>query len=126
VLLLAGIQFVCACTADSDGVETHRGNCIAAFLGHAERQAQSDVQRREIAHALRDMLDKTPAELRHQRYADYAGNTSKLSITELLQSYFVPNPPSVLDESRFYQDVDAPAAREAIQYQLSEVSRALQ
>jgi len=48
------------------------------------------------------------------------------AITELLQHYFVPNPPSALDEKRSFEDLGDPAARAAIQHQLDEVSRTLQ
>jgi hypothetical protein len=101
-------------------------NSVAAFLTNAERQSETDEQRREIQRALRDMLDEPVAELRQKRYADYEGQPNKWSINELLQHYFVPNPPAVLDGQRFFQDVRAPAARAAIQHQLAEVSRALQ
>jgi len=72
------------------------------------------------------MLDKSPTELRQIRYTDYTGQVNKWSITQLLQHYFVPNPPAGLDETRFYEDVHAPAARATIQHQLDEVSRAQQ
>jgi hypothetical protein len=94
-------------------------------LKNAERQTETDEQRREIQRALRDMLDRPPTELQQIRYANYAGQVNMWSITQLLQHYFVPNPAAALDETRFYQDVHAPAAREAIQHQLAEVSRAL-
>jgi len=100
-------------------------NSVAAFLQNAERQAETDEQRREIQRALQDMLDKPASELKGLRYAEYAGEANKWSITQLLEHYFVPNPPAALDEARFYDDVHAPAARAAIQHQLDEVSRAL-
>lgn len=102
------------------------GNSVAAFLKDAERQSETDRQRKDIQRALRDMLDKSPIELRQMRYPNYAGQANAWSITELLQHYFVPYPPAALDERRFFQDVRAPAARAAIQRQLDEVSRALQ
>lgn len=100
-------------------------NSIDTFLKNAERQSETDDQRREIQRALRDMLNKSPEELRQTRYADYTGTANAWSITELLQHYFVPNPPAALDEKRFFEDLSAPAARAAIQHQLDEVSRAL-
>ena len=72
------------------------------------------------------MLEKSPAELRQMRYADYTGEASKWSIGQMLQHYFVPNPPAALDEQRLYREVRDPAARAAIQRQLDEVGRALQ
>jgi hypothetical protein len=101
-------------------------NSVAAFFSHAERQAETDDQRREIQRALRDMLGKTPAELRQLRYADYEGKPQAWSVTELLQRYFVPRPPMKLSEERFYKDVTAPNARAAIRRQLDAVTRALQ
>jgi len=93
--------------------ESNSGNSVAAFLNHAERQAETDEQRREIQRALRDMLEKSPAELRRMRYADYTGEADKWSISQMLQHYFVPNPPAALDEQRLFQEVRAPAARAA-------------
>ena len=103
-----------------------KDNSVSAFLKNAERQSETDDQRKEIQSALRDMLDKSPAELRQMHYPDYAGQANAWSITQLLQHYFVPNPQAALDEQRFFQDVRAPAARAAIQHQLDEVTRALQ
>jgi hypothetical protein len=100
-------------------------NSVAAFLKNAERQAETDEQRKEIQRALRDMLEKSAVELRQMRYRDYDGEPNRLSITQLLQHYFVPNPPAALDEEHFFRDVRAPAARAAVQHQLDEVSRAL-
>lgn len=119
----------CNCTHDRRSpppAESDSGNSVAAFLNHAERQAETDEQRREIQRALRDMLEKSPAELRQMRYPDYTGEASKWSISQMLQHYFVPNPPAALDEQRLFQEVRAPAARAAIQRQLDEVGRALQ
>ena len=100
-------------------------NLFAVFLMNADRQAETDEQRKEIQRALRDMLDKSPAELGQMRYADYAGQANAWSVTQLLRHYFVPNPPGTFDDSRFLQEVRAPEARAAIQHQLDDVSRAL-
>ncbi|HYR92367.1 MAG TPA: hypothetical protein VE422_50445 [Terriglobia bacterium] len=126
LLLLASINS--ACTHDPSPVSPPptAENSIAAFLTNAERQSETDNQRREIQRALRDMLDKSAVELPQARYADYAGTANTWSITELLQHYFVPNPPSALDEKRSFEDLGDPAARAAIQHQLDEVSRTLQ
>jgi len=40
-----------------------RENSVAAFLNNAERQAETDEQRREIQHALQEMLVKSSTEL---------------------------------------------------------------
>jgi hypothetical protein len=125
VLFLVYLQ--CACTRDRDSRASPSStseNSVAAFLKNAERQSETDEQRKEIQQGLRDMLDKPLDELRHTRYSDYEGVPKKWSITQLLSHFFVPNPPAALDEERFYQDVRAPAAREAIQRQLDAVSRA--
>jgi hypothetical protein len=125
VLLLS-----CSCCGRKQGGTSSpaadQDNSVAAFLKNAERQSETDEQRKDIQRALRDMLDKSPAELRQMRYPDYAGQANAWSITQLLQHYFVPNPPAALDEQRFFQDLRAPAARAAIQVQLDAVSRALQ
>lgn len=102
------------------------GNSVAAFLRNAERQTETDEQRKEVQRALRDMLEKPPAELRQIRYSDYAGKKNEWSVTQLLQHYFVPSRPAALDETHFYEDLKAPAARAAVQRQLNKVTRALQ
>ncbi len=127
VLLLACV--CCACKRESTPAPSSgqaSENTVTAFLKNAERQSETDDQRREIQRALRDMLDKPEPELRQARYADYAGKANAWSITQVLQHYFAPNPPVMLDEHRFFQDVRAPAARAAVQHQLDEVNRALQ
>jgi hypothetical protein len=95
-------------------------------LSDAERQTETDEQRREIQRALQDMLEKSPSELRQIRYPDYTGRENKWSVIQLLQHYFVPNPPSTLDEAHFFEQVGTPLARAAIQRQLDAVNRALQ
>jgi hypothetical protein len=123
VLLLP--WFCCGCGhGGTSSPAPDKDNSVAAFLQNAERQSETDEQRKEIQRALRDMLDKSPAELRQTRYPDYTGQANAWSIKQLLQHYFVTNPPAALDEQRFFQDVRAPAARAAIQHQLDEVSRA--
>lgn len=118
----------CACTHGSVPTSTtsNTENSIASFLKNAERQTETDEQRREVQRALHDMLEKSPGELRAIRYADYAGQANKWSVIQLLQHYFVPNPPSTLDEARFFEEVGSPQAREAIQRQLEAVNHALQ
>jgi len=128
LLLVVSVSTACKQGGSSPGSSSpsNAENSIAAFLKNAERQSETDDQRREIQRALRDMLDKSADELRQVRYADYGGTANAWSITELLRHYFVPNPPAALDEKRFYEDLGEPAARAAIQHQLDEVSRALQ
>jgi len=127
LLLLSLPCFYCGCEhSGTPAPAPDKNNSVVAFLKSAERQSETDDQRKEIQRALRDMLDKSAAELRRTRYADYAGQADAWSITQLLEHYFVPNPPAVLDDQRFFQDVRAPAARAAIQRQLDEVTRALQ
>lgn len=125
-LLVVGLGWACGDsrspqTAPASNVE----NSVAAFLKNAERQTETDDQRREIQRALRDLLDKPASELRQMRYADYGGKPDAWRVTELLTHYFVPNPPVALDDERFFQDFRAPEAQTAIRRQLDEVTRAL-
>ena len=96
-----------------------------AFLRNAERQSETDDQRKEIQRALRDMLERSPVELKRLRYADYGGQPNVWSVTQLLQHYFVPSPLATLDEERFFQDFSSPEAREVIKQQLDAVTTAL-
>lgn len=126
MLLFACLLSACGCDRAAPASSAPDAeNSVAAFMKNADRQSETDGQRREIRRALRDMLDMPPAELKRARYADYAGQPNSWSITQLLRHYFVANPPVALDEQRFYQDVGAPAARAAIEHQLQEVERAL-
>ncbi len=125
-LLLAWTHCACTHTASFPVSSAPTAeNTVVRFLKNAERQAETDAQRKEIQRALNDMLVKPPAELKRRRYANYAGQPQAWSITQLLRHYFTPNPAVSLDDSRFFQDVRTPEARAAIQYQLDEVSRAL-
>jgi hypothetical protein len=122
----AFVCFLVACSSrESRPFQPAVANSVAAFLMHAERQSETDDQRREIQHALRDMLDKSTAELRRTRYSDYSGQVGAWTVTELLMRYFVPNPPAALDDEHFFQDFRAAEAREAIQHQLDDVTRTL-
>ena len=100
-------------------------NLVAAFLVGAERQAETDEQRQEIARALTDALRKPISELRQLRYADYAGKPETWSLPQLLQHYFVPRSPVTLDDERFFRDLTTADARAAVRKQLNAVSRAL-
>jgi hypothetical protein len=129
ILLLSALCFCYSCAHHAGSrvpAPAEKANSVAVFLNNAERQAETDEQRRDIQRALRDMLDKPPAELRQLRYPDYAGKANTWSITQFLQRYFVPSPPAVLDEEGFYKDIHTETARAAIQRQLDAVTRALQ
>ena len=119
---------LCSCARDSSHPSSpakDAGNSVATFLRNAERQAETDEQRKEIQRALGDMLKQSPAQLRQARYADYTGKPNSWSITDVLRHYFVPNPQVALDDSRFFEDFQAPEARGVIQHQLDEVTKAL-
>jgi hypothetical protein len=92
-------------------------NCVAAYLTGAELQLETDSQRAEITRALRDMLEKSPEQLKASRYADYQGRPGAWSAVELLRRYFVPDRPRSLNEECFYRDVSE--ARAAIQKHLN-------
>ena len=96
-------------------------NTVARYLTGAELQAEDDGQRREIARALDDMIQRSTPELRTRRYADYQGRASAWSVTDVLQHYFVPREPMTLESQRFYEDVGQAEARAAIQQQLDRV-----
>ncbi len=105
-------------------VPTAEGNTVAAYLGGAERQAETDEQRREISRALHDTLELAPAELKGRRYADYGMNPDAWTVVEVLSHYFVPASPVALEDASFYRDVEDPAARAAIQEQLDALESA--
>ena len=94
------------------------GNSVVAFFQNSELQSETDEQRLVIQQALKDMLDKSPAELSKKRYFDYQGVKRNWSVIDVLQHYFVPNPPRTIDRQEFYKDYSAPEAHAAIQNQL--------
>jgi hypothetical protein len=126
LLLLMSISVACSRDRPSSSPQVSPStNSVVAFLRNAERQSETDDQKREIQRGLRDMLEKSPIELKKSRYADYGGQPNVWSITQLLQHYFVPSPLATLDEERFFRDFSSPEAREVIKRQLDEVTAAL-
>jgi hypothetical protein len=103
-----------------------RQNEVVRYLGQADRQAETQDQRNEIKRALEDMLKVPAAELRQRRYADYQMHPARWTLVELLRRYFVPPTPTDLDESRLYDDCQAPEAKDVVRRQLGEVERAIQ
>ncbi len=113
-LALSAAVLLCGCSSHKP-----EPNVVAEFLTNADRQYETEDQRAEIIRAFDDMLQKPPAELRQQRYADYTGNRRAWPVTTLLERYFVPNPLRSLDPATFYSDVAQPEARAAIRRHLS-------
>jgi hypothetical protein len=107
------------------GCARSQANTVAAFLEQAERQTEAPQQRAEVRQALSDMLQLTPDQLAQRRYRDYADTPGAWTALQLLERYFVPAHPAVLDSATFYRDVTQPAARQAIQRQLTAVEQAL-
>ncbi len=106
------------------GNSSPRTNVVAAYLDHADRQYETSGQRDEIVRALRDMLDRSPSELRARRYADYEGHAGAWPVTTLLEKYFVPTGAvRTLPEDAFYRDVGKPEAKAAIRGQLSTLEK---
>jgi len=101
-------------------------NTVVQFLDGADRQAESGEQQREIQQALEDMLNKTPAELKQQRYADYQGHKNSWDVITLLHKYFVANKLRTLDPDRFYEDVSKPEAKIVVRKQLETLRQDLQ
>jgi len=97
---------------------TPETNSLVVFFDGAERQSETDDQRREIERALRDTLEMPAEELKRQRYADYQMNRDTWTVVELLSHYFVPNVPAILDPTTFYRDIASSDARSAVQEQL--------
>ena len=60
------------------------------------------------------MLSLRVAELRARRYAGFDGTPGARTLPEVLTAHVVPATPQALDEARFYADLEAPAAREAV------------
>jgi hypothetical protein len=118
-ILICIAIFMPACTA------SHEPNSVAKYLSHADRQYETNAQKLEIERALRDMLEMNSDQLKKQRYADYQGHAGAWPITTLLERYFLPVPPVVLETDRFYQDVSKSEARKAVKKQLSALEKSV-
>jgi hypothetical protein len=91
-------------------------NTVEDYLNGAEQQSETDDQRAVIRQAFVDMLKEPIESLRKKRYPDYQLNPHKWPITEVLTSYFVPDPGYIdFDGDEFFRDVKKPEAREVIQ-----------
>jgi hypothetical protein len=124
VLLLALTATLAVALAPA-GCTRQRPNSVAAFLDGAERQTETPAHREEVRRALADMLRLAPGELAQRRYRDYDGTPGSWTALDVLERSFVPENAAVLDSATFYRDVAGPAARQAIQRQLSAVEQAL-
>lgn len=98
-------------------------NAVAAYLEGAERQSETDDQRREIRRALQDMLDLDAKALAARRYADYQLRPGRWTAIQVLERYFVPRTRTALDPATFYEDVKKAAAMEAVRKQLAALDR---
>ncbi len=98
---------------------------MVAYLEGAERQSESDDQRREIRRALQDMLDLDPKALAARRYADYQLRPGRWTAIQVLERYCVPGTRTALGPATFYDDVKKPAAQEAVRKHLAALDRDL-
>src|SRR5260370_1917377 len=91
-------------------------NTVEDYLNGAEQQSETDDQRAVISQAFADMLNEPIESLRKKRYPDYQFHPHKWPITEVLTSYFVPDPGYIdFDGDELFRDVKKPEAREVIQ-----------
>lgn len=99
-------------------------NVVASYFANADRQYETEDQQKEIVRALHDMLDRSPTELRGQRYADYQGKQDAWPLTTLIKRYFVPTQPMPdWSDDDFYRDMSKREAQEEIRKQLSQIMK---
>jgi hypothetical protein len=95
---------------------TRPRNTVEDYLNGAEEQVETDDQRAAIRQAFVDMLNEPIESLRKKSYPDYQLHPHKWLITEVLSSYFVPDPGYLdFDGDEFFRDVKKPEARQIIQ-----------
>ena len=88
---------------------------VEDYLNGAEEQSETDDQKAVIRQAFADMRYEPVATLRKKRYPDYQMHLHKWPITEVLYSYFVPDPGYIgFDDDEFFRDVKKPEAQEVI------------
>ena len=98
------------------------GNTVAAYLENAEVQAETDAQRSQVRRALTDIAEKSPAELREQKYRDYSGNEQGWLVTDVLRAHVVPGRPQALHPDRFFDDAARPEAKQAARKMLESMT----
>jgi hypothetical protein len=122
VLTSIGLLLTVACAHGTAGLGTSaqakNSNQVVLYLDGAERQAETDEQRREILRALEDLRTLAPAALAQRRYADYEDKPEQWTLVQLLQKYFVPRELCSIDEATLYRDAQTPRAREVVEQQI--------
>lgn len=98
-------------------------NSVVEYFAGAEIQAETDEQRAELRRAFADMLELSPDELQARRYAGFDGTKSARTLPELLSAHVVPTKPQALVPKRFFADVKAPDAQDAIRTIQRELER---
>ena len=89
-------------------------NPVADYLTGAELQYDGDAQRQNIINALTDALTLRGDALRARRYRDYQNRDGQWDLPTLLSRHFVPAGPGSTLGDRFYSDVTAKQAQQAI------------
>lgn len=123
---LAGVGLVlflaCSHTTGRGTAPAQETNQVVRFLDQADRQSETDEQRREILRALVDLRTLDAVALKRRRYADYGNKPGQWTLVQLIQKYFVPPQPCSIDEEAFYRHAQTPQARKVVEQQI----RALQ
>jgi hypothetical protein len=130
VLTSIGLLLTVACAHGTAGpaapATAQKTNQVVLYLDGAERQAETDEQRREILRALEDLKTLAPAALAQRRYADYENKPEQWTLVQLLQKYFVPRELCSMDEETLYRDAQSPRAREVVEQQIRALREARQ
>ena len=124
VLTIIAVLAVGACAHDvargnlnsASSSEAGKPNQVVEYLDGAERQAETDEQRRELLRALEDLRTLDPATLKQRHYADYEDKPGQWTLVQVLQKYFVPRKPCAIDEG-LYWDAQSKRAREVVEQQ---------
>lgn len=98
---------------------------LAKFLDGAEIQAENQIQRHQIAQALKEMATESPAVLRDRRYADYQGNPGKWTLLELLKHHIVPRENVHLTANILFEALATEEGKAAVRGKLTEYERHL-
>jgi hypothetical protein len=113
-----------ACSHQS--AQTRGDNEVVLYLAQAERQSETDDQRREVRRALEDLLTLPPDQLRQRRYADYQMHPNQWTLPTLLMRHFVPPELHSIDTEALYRDAQAPIAKDAIRAQIRAIDEGRQ
>src|SRR5690554_1523344 len=89
-------------------------NKTAGFFDGIELQYETKEQKAVIIEALEDMLTLDAEDLRKKEYPDYFRKDEKISVEQVIYSYFVPDDAKKTLGDDFYQELSTKEVKELL------------